>query len=398
MLDFGLAKVHEAQAAQATDDLTRTASDITGEGKIVGTVAYMSPEQAEGKVVDPRSDIFSLGVVLHEMATGEKPFRGDTNVSVISAIIKDTPVPITDSNPNLPADLARIVRRCLAKDPERRYQTAADLRNELEELKQDTASGIVTIARPAARGRAPRTAMIAAAGAAAVIALAVVGGWFLVSAARAANRTVGRGDIHDRSLGRLDDDRERVHGRHVARRPLRRARRRGDRRSRACGPARPRQRATCGSCRRQTSVSTAWRSRPTATTSITAPTRGGGGVASLYKVPVLGGTPALIIEDIDSPVTFSPDGQRIAFMRGSMARGTTELVVADADGSQRHASWPRHRHPTSFCPRDRRGRATGGRSWRSLRPRDPGLPGVIYACRLAKRCDPHRRRELGICP
>ena len=86
------------------DDLTRMSrpSDMTGEGKIIGTVAYMSPEQAEGKAVDPRSDIFSLGVVLHEMATGERPFKGDTNVSVLSAILKDTPSSVTDSNPSCP--------------------------------------------------------------------------------------------------------------------------------------------------------------------------------------------------------------------------------------------------------------------------------------------------------
>ena len=103
VLDFGLAKVREAEAANATSDLTGTggANDVTGEGSIIGTVAYMSPEQAEGKPVDPRSDIFSLGVVLHEMATGERPFKGDTNVSVLSAILKDTPAPVTDTNPDL---------------------------------------------------------------------------------------------------------------------------------------------------------------------------------------------------------------------------------------------------------------------------------------------------------
>ena len=171
VLDFGLAKLHEVQAAS---DLTTMGgrNDITGEGRIVGTVAYMSPEQAEGKPVDPRSDIFSLGVVLHEMATGERPFKGDTNVSVLSAIIKDTPVPITDSNPALPGDLARIVRRCLTKDPDRRYQTAADLRNELEDLTQDTAARNVSGTGPARRRTAPRAALIA--GGVAIAALATV--------------------------------------------------------------------------------------------------------------------------------------------------------------------------------------------------------------------------------
>src|SRR5262249_4780898 len=156
VLDFGLAKLRDEQLSGAAEDMTRmAASDITGEGKIIGTVAYMSPEQAEGKPVDPRSDIFSLGVVLHEMTTGERPFKGDTNVSILSSILKDTPPPITDSNPALPGDLSRIVRRCLAKDADRRYQTATDLRNELEELKQDTASGVISAVRPAAPPKRP---------------------------------------------------------------------------------------------------------------------------------------------------------------------------------------------------------------------------------------------------
>jgi serine/threonine protein kinase len=87
VLDFGLAKLREAEAEEAAEAVTRVPTqDLTGEGRIIGTVAYMSPEQAEGKPVDPRSDIFSLGVVLHELATGEKPFKGETTVSLISSI------------------------------------------------------------------------------------------------------------------------------------------------------------------------------------------------------------------------------------------------------------------------------------------------------------------------
>ena len=127
VLDFGLAKVREAELD--ADDVTRMPTgDLTGEGRIIGTVAYMSPEQAEGKPVDPRSDIFSLGVMLHEMSSGERPFKGDTNVSVLSSILKDTPASITDLNPRLPMGLAKIIRRSLSKDPSRRYQTATDLR------------------------------------------------------------------------------------------------------------------------------------------------------------------------------------------------------------------------------------------------------------------------------
>ena len=114
---------------------------ITGEGRILGTVAYMSPEQAEGKPIDARSDLFSLGVILYEMATGQRPFTGDTSISIISSIVKDTPKSVTELNPALPRDLGRIIRRALSKDPERRYQTAKDLRNDLEELKASLDSG-----------------------------------------------------------------------------------------------------------------------------------------------------------------------------------------------------------------------------------------------------------------
>ncbi len=117
------------------------AAPATAEGRLLGTAAYMSPEQAEGRPVDGRSDLFSLGVMLYEMATGQRPFAGDTTISIISSIVKDTPRAVTDLKPSLPRDLGRIVRRTLAKDPERRYQSAKDLRNDLEELKASIDSG-----------------------------------------------------------------------------------------------------------------------------------------------------------------------------------------------------------------------------------------------------------------
>ncbi len=133
-----------------------TAAIETEEGKILGTVAYMSPEQAEGKAVDPRSDVFSLGTILHEMATGERPFRGDTKMSTIGSILRDEPAPVTEHNRSLPRHLGRIIRRCLAKDPDRRYQTALDLRLELEELKAEIDSGEL-VAGPATAARQRRS-------------------------------------------------------------------------------------------------------------------------------------------------------------------------------------------------------------------------------------------------
>ena len=141
VLDFGLAKLAENE--QAAMGVTMPAADLTGAGRIMGTTAYMSPEQAEGKAVDPRSDVFTLGVMLYEMAVGDRPFKGDTQVSLLSSIIKDTPSAVTDLKKELPRDLARIVGHCLAKDPEDRYQTAKDLRNDLRSLKTDLDSGAV---------------------------------------------------------------------------------------------------------------------------------------------------------------------------------------------------------------------------------------------------------------
>ena len=137
ILDFGIAKLKEADAA-ASEAPTKTGSPTT-EGLMIGTAAYMSPEQAEGRTVDHRTDIFSVGVVLFEMATGRQPFKGDTSVAILASILRDTAPPVTELNRALPPEFARIVRRCLAKDPDRRYQTALDLRNELEDLRTQVA-------------------------------------------------------------------------------------------------------------------------------------------------------------------------------------------------------------------------------------------------------------------
>ena len=131
VLDFGLAKarvVEEIDTEQAT--MARTQ-----EGRIVGTPHYMSPEQAEGRSLDHRSDIFSLGTVLYEMITGEKPFHGGTPLSVLSAIVKDTPRSASEIHAAVPARLGRILEHALAKDPEQRYQSASELHGALNELR-----------------------------------------------------------------------------------------------------------------------------------------------------------------------------------------------------------------------------------------------------------------------
>ena len=181
VLDFGLAKLlapddaNDVNGADA-ETATRLADNAprTEEGKILGTAAYMSPEQAEGKPVDARTDIFSLGVVLYEMATGRRPFQGDTSISTISSILKDTPPRVSDLKPGLPRDLGRIIERCLAKNPGKRFQTARDIANELEGLKKEIDSGELQGLSSAAVPQLWRRPAVLIAGAL-VILLAVVG-------------------------------------------------------------------------------------------------------------------------------------------------------------------------------------------------------------------------------
>ncbi len=135
VLDFGLAKDVRADKSR---DTTLTSAGHTEVGVVMGTPAYMSPEQIAGRTVDHHTDIFSLGVVLHEMATGQRPFQGDSSAELISSILRDTPPPVTDVRPDLPSDLARIIRRCLEKDPRHRVQTARDVSNEFRDLARQT--------------------------------------------------------------------------------------------------------------------------------------------------------------------------------------------------------------------------------------------------------------------
>jgi serine/threonine protein kinase len=129
-LDFGLAKeIHDD-----CGDATLTSAGKTQAGVVMGTPAYMSPEQVVGGMLDHRTDIFSLGVMLHEMATGRRPFTGRSSAELTSAILRDTPPPVTDFRADLPVNLVRVIRRCLEKDPRNRPQTARDVSNELHDL------------------------------------------------------------------------------------------------------------------------------------------------------------------------------------------------------------------------------------------------------------------------
>ncbi|MFN2632674.1 MAG: protein kinase, partial [Thermoanaerobaculia bacterium] len=192
LLDFGLARLHPAQAA-STSGVSILATEVsagaplTERGTILGTFQYMSPEQLEGRNADPRSDIFAFGCVLYEMATGRKAFSGKSQASLIASILEHDPPPISSVQPLVPPALDRVVRTCLAKDPDDRWQTAHDLTSELKWIAE---AGSQTGAPATVRARR-RHALTAGWGTAAGMALlAAVLGVLLVSAtSRARSQT-----------------------------------------------------------------------------------------------------------------------------------------------------------------------------------------------------------------
>ncbi|HYL94154.1 MAG TPA: protein kinase, partial [Terriglobales bacterium] len=152
LMDFGLARSLRPAVASKASDLTASMGDphLTSPGTALGTVAYMSPEQARGEELDARSDLFSLGAVLYETITGQGPFPGNSTALIFDAILNRDPAPVARVNPKTPVELERIVGKLLEKDRELRYQSAAELRSDLKRLKRDSESGKTAASSPAA--------------------------------------------------------------------------------------------------------------------------------------------------------------------------------------------------------------------------------------------------------
>ena len=361
VLDFGLAKLEEDAGTKDASLTTLKQESLTGEGRIVGTVAYMSPEQAEGKPLDRRTDIFSLGVVLYEMATGERPFKGDTTVSTLSSILRDVPPAVSDVNAAMPRDFARIVKRTLAKDPEHRYQTAKDVRNDLEELRDDLTSSASSaavaasasasasaVALPAAQatstsGTSATAVMpvrssnvlryaVMAAGAIAVVAGLV---WFFTrdkSPASSGSSATSAPFEHIKltrltNTGRVGLTAVSPDARYVVHVSFDD----GNKQSLWL-----RQIVTNSNVQivqpdavRYDGVSFS----PDGNFVYYVVYPAGQNFSVVYQVPVLGGTPRRVMDDVDTPPAFSPDGKQFAFLRGFQRLGESALFVANADGT-----------------------------------------------------------------
>lgn len=333
ILDFGLAKLLPERRPKAGERVsarmpTMTAEeDLTSPGAAVGTVAYMSPEQALGQELDTRTDLFSFGVVLYEMATGVLPFRGTTSAAIFNAILNTVPTAPVRINPDLPGDLERIINKALEKDRKLRYQTASDFRADLERLKRDSDS-VRTAAAPAAvrmkSKRLPRWLQAAAA------MLVILAGTFVAyrlffakkepsipfQAVTSPRRLTTHGKVGDAVLS--------PDGNYIA--------------YSLFGPGGQ------SVLMRQVATAVDRTIVPPAEADYTGLTFSPDGnylyYASwekwrakplLYRVSVLGGDPTKLIEDIRSPVTFSPDGKRLAFVREDEQESA--LIVANADGT-----------------------------------------------------------------
>jgi len=344
VLDFGLAKV-TAPAA----DVTRTSNLPTDPGTVLGTAGYLSPEQAQGRVVDHRSDIFSLGAVLYEMASGRRAFKGDSTIDSLHKVIHSEPEPIDTAAPDAPAELRWVLAKCLAKDPEERYQSTRDLVVDLKGVARalESSSRITSVASspapaPGASRRNPNTAIVAAA----VVLALIAGAWWWRSqpAAPAEAAATGGPSIEQvTSLGTVIDAAISPDGKYAAYVVSENA-------------------LQSLWIRQLTTASTLQLVPPApvgywganfspdgsevyyAIASAAEPSR------ALFKIPALGGTPKKLLSGLDSRAVFSPDGRQIAYVRGAFPEvGASSLMVAGSDGSNPRVLATR-RSPEQFVP------------------------------------------------
>jgi eukaryotic-like serine/threonine-protein kinase len=372
ILDFGLAKQTQANASDGpalSDGMTADAGNefLTSPGATVGTLMYMSPEQVRGKELDARTDLFSFGVVLYEMATGAVPFRGATSGVITEAILNRAPVAAVRLNPELPVKLEEIINKALEKDRELRCQTAAELRGDLKRLKRDTSSDRRTAVdaggatrqsgvasspsgvTPASTSSAAVTSSVVVpalasrqlwrspwllAGAGAVLLVTGLAVWKMSarlgsSAHSAAGNDNGRLQVSqltttgDVTVGVISPD-----GRLVA--YVREQHGKVSLWMLQLATGSTAQIAELGT---SAALTGGPRFSPDGNYLYYSAQAFGAPKATLYRVASLGGLPENVLDDVPTTIAFSPDGKRLLFVRQAPAKHETYVVTADADGA-----------------------------------------------------------------
>jgi eukaryotic-like serine/threonine-protein kinase len=339
VLDFGLAKLSVRKSAtESTADATAV-RDETREGAVLGTVAYMSPEQVSGKVVDHRSDIFSFGTILYEIAARRRPFDADSDVDVMHKILHDKPIPVDEINPAVPTEVRRMIRRCLAKDPERRYQSMKDLAIELREIVDEfdelptsspsNGTSTQSVAVPPLPQRKPWVWIVG--GSLLVLAIAIVGMWQMsrrtgtnapapAAGSMKLQRLTAGGNVLNAAIS--------PDGRYVAH---------VARDSQGMYSLKVRQVATGSDVEivepSDRNIFGLAFSPDGNYVYYLRPDAAGQTNRWLYVIPALGGTPRKVIFNVDSAPSFSPDGKHLVFERGVPEQNVYHFVVVNRDGS-----------------------------------------------------------------